>query len=234
MPRPQNVPTGQPPKSVQASKVQTGQAPSGKPQSGQSRDKLHAQSNAAQRAKRLANVATRKPAAPEPTRAGSALRVRTKPDGAIEFIHPRAVLERREDLEEVREMIAAGEIEIAVDELRWLLGDCSEFIDAHRLLGEAAMVDSDWALARGHFGVAYQLGVKAVGASRSVLPYRLAANQSFHEAAKGLIWCLLQLDKRPIAEEVVERIVHLDPTDPLAVRKLLEAPSGEGCSGEPK
>ena len=59
-------------------------------------------------------------------------------------------------------MIEAGEVDIAIDELRWLLGGCSDFIAAHRMLGEAAMLESDIPLARGHFGYAFQIGVKAL------------------------------------------------------------------------
>src|SRR5437016_1135736 len=103
-----------------------------------------------------------------------------------EFLHPRCALDRRDDLEEVQQMIEGGEHEIAVDELRWLLNGCSDFIDAHRQLGELALLDQDWQLARGHFGYAYQIGVKAwerTGKPTPV-PYRLPGNQSFFEAGK--------------------------------------------------
>ena len=74
-------------------------------------------------------------------------------------MHPRCVRDRAEDLEEVRAMIEAGELEIALDELRWLLADCREFIAAHVLLGELAVAtQGDLPLARGHFGAGYQLG----------------------------------------------------------------------------
>ena len=36
-------------------------------------------------------------------------------------------------------MLAAGENEVARDELRWLLDGCPDFIAAHRMLGELAL-----------------------------------------------------------------------------------------------
>ncbi len=57
------------------------------------------------------------------------------------------------------EMIAAGEAEVAVDELRWLVETCPEMIEAHYLLGKLAVESmGDVALGRGHFGFGYQLG----------------------------------------------------------------------------
>ncbi|RIK79708.1 MAG: hypothetical protein DCC68_12655 [Planctomycetota bacterium] len=118
-------------------------------------------------------------------------------------------------------MIAAGEIEIAVDELRWLLSGCHDFVDAHRLLGELALADDDLALARGHFGIAYQLGTKAAGNLKGTLPYRLSGNQSFHESGKGLVWCLSKLGKHDLAQEVAGALLRFDPTDPLGIGQLL-------------
>jgi tetratricopeptide (TPR) repeat protein len=144
---------------------------------------------------------------------------------AWELVPPRCALDRSEDLEEVRKMIDAGEIEVARDELRWLLGGCSDFLDAHLLLGELALLDDDFSLARGHFGYAFQLGAKATRGAPpgAVFPYRLAANQPFFQAGKGLVWCLKQLDKTDLAREVAEQILKLDPTDPLAVRGMPDA-----------
>ncbi len=116
-------------------------------------------------------------------------------------------------------MLAAGETEIAKDELVWLLDECHDFFDAHRLLGEIALADEDFALARGHFGAAYRAGQRAIqkaGNPRPV-PYSLAANQAFHESGKGLVWCLTKLGKAELAAEVVEYLLSCDPTDPLGV-----------------
>ncbi|HEV2969185.1 MAG TPA: hypothetical protein VGY55_04285 [Pirellulales bacterium] len=120
-------------------------------------------------------------------------------------------------------MLAAGEIEIARDEVRWLLEGCHDFLEAHKLLGEIASADRDVPLARGHFGYAVRIGQQAIaraGNPRPV-PYRLPANQPFHEAGKALVLCLIELDKRELATGVVEQLLSYDPSDPLGVRPLL-------------
>ncbi len=120
-------------------------------------------------------------------------------------------------------MLEAGELEVARDECRWLLEGCSDCLEAHRILGEIALEEGDTALARGHFGFAYRLGVTALTRAETSgpLPYRLAANQSFFEAAKGLAWCLLQLGKPEMAAEVVAVCTNCDASDPLRIRALL-------------
>ena len=125
-------------------------------------------------------------------------------------------------MDEVRKMIAAGEVEIAIDEVRWLLNGCSDFIDAHRLLGELALEDEDLSLARGHFGFAHQLGIKALAQAdpKGRMPYSVPANQSFHESGKGLVYCLLHLGKREMAVEVAQQLLSCDPSDPLGIRGL--------------
>jgi hypothetical protein len=129
-------------------------------------------------------------------------------------------------LEEVREMVAAGELEVAIDELRWLVGGCSEFIEAHALLGELALAaNNDVTLARGHFGVAVQLGLKALKMAKAAggpLPYSQPANRPFFEAARGLAWCLATLKLNDKADELVATVVKLDPSDPVGLRKLLD------------
>ena len=114
-------------------------------------------------------------------------------------------------------MIEAGELDVARDECRWLLDGCSECLEAHRMLGEIALEEEDLALARGHFGYAYRMGIAALDRASVAgpLPYELLANRSFFESAKGLAWCLLRLGKRELAVEVVERVLTCDPSDPL-------------------
>ena len=135
-----------------------------------------------------------------------------------------------EDLEEVRAMIEAGEFDVATDELRWLVSGCSEFIEAHELLGELALAQEDNTLARGHFGFAVQLGLKTLERAkvRGPLPYRQPANKAFFLAGRGLVWSLAKLDMRPKAEELVQTFVKFDPTDPLGLSTLLD----EGRSGD--
>ena len=133
-----------------------------------------------------------------------------------------AQLERALDLDEVRGMLDAGESQIAIDELRWLLDDCHEFLAAHRLLGELALAEEDLKLARGHFGIAFQLGVQAAKDAKGTLPYAREANRDFLESGKGLAWCLKQAGKAEMARDVVEQMLRFDPSDPLNVRSLGE------------
>jgi hypothetical protein len=124
-------------------------------------------------------------------------------------------------------MIAADELEIAIDEVRWLLNGCTDFMEAHKTLGELALLEPDLKLARGHFGYAFQIGTKALDQAncRGSLPYRIVANQAFHEAGKGLAYCLKQLDKPNMLRGVVETMLRCDATDPLGVRGFLADPS---------
>jgi len=126
-------------------------------------------------------------------------------------------------VQEAEAMIAAGEHEIARDELRWLLEECSDDIAAHELLGELALHDEDLLLARAHFGYAYQIGVKAIRRAGlpSPLPFAYSANQPFFAAGKGLVHCLVKLEKHEMAAEVVAFLVHCDPSDPLKLRGLV-------------
>ena len=120
-------------------------------------------------------------------------------------------------------MIAVREHEIARDELRWLLEGCSDNIAAHELLGELALQEDDVPLARGHFGYAYQLGLTALrrAGSPSPLAFQHIANQPFFAAGKGLVHCLISLDKRDLADEVARFLLHCDPSDPLNLNGLL-------------
>jgi Flp pilus assembly protein TadD len=132
---------------------------------------------------------------------------RDAPGPGWEFVHPRCARKRRDDIEEVEAMVAAGEAEIARDELVWLLSECPDFLEAHLHLGLIALEDDDPKLARGHFGRAYEL----------------AGNKAFFEAAKGLVHCLVATGKLTVAEDIVRRTTTLDPTDPLALAALVAA-----------
>lgn len=144
-------------------------------------------------------------------------------EDAWELVPPRCAVERALDLEEVREMVEAGELDVARDECRWLLEGCSDCLDAHRILGEIALEEHDVSLARGHFGYAYRLGATALerAGTKGPLPYRLEANQAFFESAKGLVWCLLELGKPQMAAEVVSVVTACDPSDPLKIADLV-------------
>jgi hypothetical protein len=140
------------------------------------------------------------------------------------FVHPRCARDRAEDLEEVLMMIEAGETDVAMDELRWLLSGCAEFIAAHVLLGELARSAGDVPLARGHYGAGYQLGLQTLRRAKMPKPvlYSQLANQPFFEAGQGLVWSLETMSKPQLAEEVVATLAELDPADPLRLKSMLD------------
>jgi hypothetical protein len=122
-------------------------------------------------------------------------------------------------------MIEAGEFEIAIDELHWLLEDCHDFIAAHALLGELVLaMNNDLVLARGHFGAGYQLGLQSLRRAGMPKPLLVShpANRAFYASGHRLAWCLAKLDKLPMAHEVVDTLVDLDPSDPLQLRAMLD------------
>jgi hypothetical protein len=142
-------------------------------------------------------------------------------ENTFELVYPRCVRQRADDLEEVHAMLKAGEIDVAVDELRWLLDGCQPLLEAHKLLGEIAMADNDLELARAHFGMAWSLGTAMLPkGQRTHLPYSRPTNRPLLEAGKGLAWCLKQLDHPQMSAEIVVQLRDLDPADPL---KLAEA-----------
>lgn len=157
-----------------------------------------------------------------PAAAKAALGLRRLPaGGGYELDLPPSARARAADMEEVHTMLEAGEVEIARDELRWLLDGCHALLEAHQLLGAIAWEENDVELARGHFGYAYQLGTAALPSGRPVsLPYAAPANRPFFEAGRGLALCLQKQGEAALAADVVQRLLALDPLDPLELRKL--------------
>jgi len=151
------------------------------------------------------------------------LLVRKRPDGMLELVHPHCARDREDDARQAQEMVSAGEIEVARDELRWLLQGCSDNLAIHVLLGDIALAEADFPLARGHFGYAFQIAQKALRRAglSGTLPADLPANQAFFAAAKGLVFSLVQLGKRAPAEEVVRFTVECDSRDPMGVQGIL-------------
>jgi hypothetical protein len=167
---------------------------------------------------------------PRPSRR-DALRVerRESPAGPRwEFVQPRCATRRRDDIEEVEAMIEAGETEIARDELVWLLSECPDFLEAHVRLGLLALEDGDAKLARGHFGRAYELCLRALDAAGRPrpLPHELPGNRPFFEAAKGLVHCLVQTGRRRVAADVCATIKPFDPADPLGIQRIVAGRPG--------
>jgi len=121
-------------------------------------------------------------------------------------------------------MIEAGETDIAVDELRWLISGCRDFIIAHRLLGELALMENDVQLARGHFAFAFKLGTDALKqhARAWPVPYEIEANRAFLESGKGLGHCLEKLGKRDLAREILKQVYDCDRSDPLGAKAMMK------------
>lgn len=112
-----------------------------------------------------------------------------------ELIHPKCVEEMEPDYEEGMEIWKAGEPEEARDALRFALQGCGDNLWVHVALGRIALEASrDPTLARGHFGYAFELGMKAIPADfDGRLPPNRPANRPFFDAIEGLITCVTTL-----------------------------------------
>lgn len=166
----------------------------------------------------------------KPPRKRTSLKLRRLPQTVHwELVHPRCVRDRADDMEEVRAMVAADEIEIATEELRYLLDGCSDFVEAHCLLGELALADEDLKLARAHFGYAYDVAARALprGPLRGTLPYELVPNRYFFDAAKGLVACLHRIGRDDQAIEVARKMLTLDPDNPLGLEDAIDLITSE-------
>lgn len=154
---------------------------------------------------------------------GGEVRLKQNPAGQWHLVHPRCVQERELDLEDVEEMLDAGEIDVARDELRWLLNGCSDHIAIHYLLGDLALAENDLPLARAHYGYAFQIGYRAWKKAYMPLPFTqdLPENELFFAAGKQLAWCLKLLEKKELLNEVVAILLRCDPRDPLQLKALL-------------
>lgn len=135
---------------------------------------------------------------------------------------PVCARDRKEDLDEVRQMLAASEFEIARDELLYLVADCRAFLDAHNLLAELALEEDNVPLARGHFGFAYEIGLASLPEGfRGLLPANRDYNRAFFFAGRGLARCLIAGGKDQEGRNVLEQLLRFDPRETDA-RRLLE------------
>jgi len=129
-------------------------------------------------------------------------------------------------------MIAGGEPEIARDELLYLVADCRAFLEAHNLLGELALEEEDIALARGHYGFGYEIGMLSLGKDfRGILPARRDYNPEFFLAGRGLARCLIARGQRREGRDVLEQLARLDPREEL-VRGLLDELDEQDRTGQ--
>ncbi|MGQ0637216.1 MAG: hypothetical protein ACT4QC_21620 [Planctomycetaceae bacterium] len=151
-------------------------------------------------------------------------RLRLKPlgAGAFAFLPPLCARDRTEDLDEVRSMIEAGELEIARDELLYLVSDCRGFLEAHNLLGELALEEGDLALARGHFGFAFEVGLDSLPpAFQGRLPANREYNAEFFRSGRGLARCLIARGQKKEGRDLLKQLQKFDPRE-RHVQSLLE------------
>lgn len=142
------------------------------------------------------------------------LKLRRLDGNRYSFTPPVCAFDRKEDLEEVQQMIAAGELEIARDELLYLVADCRAFLEAHNLLGELALEEEDISLARGHFGFAYEIGLDSLPAGfRGILPAKRDYNRAFFLAGRGLARCLIARGQSKEGRDVLVQLSRFDPQE---------------------
>jgi hypothetical protein len=86
------------------------------------------------------------------------------------------------------ELWRAGDPEAARDALRYALQGCGDNLWAHVALGRIALEEfGDPALARGHFGYAFELARRAIPPGfRGRIPPDRPRNRPFYEAVEGL------------------------------------------------
>lgn len=130
------------------------------------------------------------------------------------LVPPECAIDRDLDLDEAVEMRTGGEFEIARDELLYLVADCRGFLEAYLQLAELALEDNDIALAKGHFGFAYEQGLETLPQNfRGQLPCDEGYNTHFFAAGRGLARCLVARHEPDKAREVLEQLLRFDPSD---------------------
>jgi hypothetical protein len=117
------------------------------------------------------------------------------------------------DYEEGIELWREGDFEAARDALRYALQGCGDNLWVHVALGRLALESfRDPALARGHFGYAFELVQRALPRGFSGrLPRHRLANRPYYEAIDGLAACYDALGQ---------------PGESAAVRELARRHSG--------
>jgi len=132
----------------------------------------------------------------------------------LALLAPRLAIDRASDIEEVRDMIRNEELEVARDELLYLVGDCRGFLEAHNLLAELALEENDVKLARAHFGFAFESGLETLPEGyKGRLPADMEYNAVFFEAGRGLARCLIALGEVAEGRDVLKQLTRFDPQE---------------------
>lgn len=129
----------------------------------------------------------------------------------FELVHPRCVREMELDFEEGIELRKAGDPEAARDALRYALQGCGDNLWVHVALGAIALEEfRDPALARGHFGYAFELAERAFPPNfTGRLPRHRPANRPFYDAIDGLVAAYEALGKPQEAAKLRGRAADL-------------------------
>lgn len=124
-----------------------------------------------------------------------------------ELVHPRGVRAMELDFQEGLELRKAGDPEAARDALRYALRGCGDNLWVHVALGQIALEDfKDPALARGHFGYAFELAERALPRGfTGRLPSHSQANRPLYDAMAGLAYCYEALGRPADAAELRAR-----------------------------
>ncbi len=165
------------------------------------------QSRQGSRSRRPPTPGRRPKGAPRP--AGGAggrgpIRIRQLGGDNFEFIQPQGVWDAELDYEEGIELWKAGDPESARDALRYALSACHDNIWVHVALGQIALDEfRDPALARGHFGYAFELAHRALPQGfKGRLPRDRPNNRPFYEAIDGLVQSLEALGRHGDSREL--------------------------------
>jgi hypothetical protein len=132
------------------------------------------------------------------------IRIRQLGGDNFELVQPQGVVEAELDYEEGIELWKAGDPESARDALRYALSAYHDNIWIHVALGQIALDEfHDPALARGHFGYAFELAHRALPQGfKGRLPRDRPSNRPLYEAMDGLIQCLEALGLRADVESL--------------------------------
>jgi hypothetical protein len=154
--------------------------------------------------------------------AGARLPLKRIDGNLYAFQPPLCACDRKEDIDEVHQKISGGELEIARDELLYLVSDCRAFLEAHNLLGELALEENDIPLSQGHFGFAYEIGLDSLPPGfRGILPANRDYNRAFFLAGRGLARCLIARGQRDKGRDVLVQLLKFDPREET-VKSLLK------------